>query len=63
MAKKQPGANDKFEFYKDNKKEWRWSRTAPNGREVGASSEGYKNKSDCEDNAKRLGWDGKEKRS
>ncbi|WP_064769883.1 hypothetical protein [Escherichia coli] len=30
--------NDKWEFYLDNSKEWRWRRTASNGRIVGASS-------------------------
>ena len=39
---------DKWEFYKDAKKQWRWRRTAPNGNIVGASSEGYVNKADCE---------------
>lgn len=34
---------------------WRWRRTAPNGRIVGASSQGYTNRSDCIDNAKRNG--------
>ena len=49
---------DKWEFYKDSAGEWRWRRTAPNGRIVGASTEGYHNKSDCEDNARRNGWSG-----
>ena len=30
---------------------WRWRRTAPNGRIVGASSQGYSNRSDCVANA------------
>jgi uncharacterized protein YegP (UPF0339 family) len=49
---------DKWEFYKDDKEEWRWKRTAPNGKQVGASSEGYQNKSDCIENAKRHGYRG-----
>ena len=53
-----PTDNDKWEFYKDKAGEWRWRRTAPNGNIVGASSEGYKNRSDCEDNARRNGWSG-----
>ena len=32
--------NDKWVIYQDNKSEWRWTRTAPNGRIVGASTEG-----------------------
>jgi len=47
---------DKWEFYKDVDDKWRWRRTAPNGNIVGASSEGYTNKVDCEGNARRNGW-------
>jgi uncharacterized protein YegP (UPF0339 family) len=49
---------DKWEFYTDDKGEWRWRRIAPNSREVGASTEGYKNRADCESNARRNGWEG-----
>jgi uncharacterized protein YegP (UPF0339 family) len=49
---------DKWEFYKDNRGQWRWRRTAPNGKVVGASTEGYANKADCEANARRNGWRG-----
>ena len=51
-------ANDKWEFYKDPSEEWRWRRTASNGRIVGASTQGYKNKQDCIDNAIRNGYVG-----
>ena len=37
----------------DNAGEYRWTRTATNGNIVGASTEGYKNKSDCKNNANR----------
>jgi len=47
------GEKDKFEVYQDKKGEWRWRRTATNGAIVGASSEGYKAKSDCEANMNR----------
>ena len=62
MAKtrKRVGADDKFEINRDAKGEYRWTRKAPNGKIVGASTEGYKKKSDCRDNAIRNGWDGKE---
>jgi len=46
---------DKWEFYHDKASEWRWRRTASNGRIVGASTEGYVNKSDCIANAQRNG--------
>ena len=49
--------NDKWEFYKDHENKWRWRRTAPNGNIVGATTEGYVNKADCEGNARRNGWD------
>lgn len=49
---------DKWEFYQDRKKEWRWNRIAPNGKTVGSSAEGYKNRADCVANAKRNGYNG-----
>ena len=50
--------NDKWEFYQDPSRQWRWRRIAPNGRIVGQSSEGYHHRSDCETNARRNGWNG-----
>ena len=47
------GENDTFEVYKDKRGEFRWRRKAPNGRIVGASSEGYNKKADCEKNMNR----------
>lgn len=52
------GGKDKWEFYTDNKDEHRWRQTASNGEKVGASSEGYSGKADCEENAKRNGYSG-----
>ena len=52
----QKGDKDTWEFYKDKKGEWRWRRTAANGRIVGASTEGYINKIDCVANAERNGY-------
>jgi len=49
--------SDLWEVYKDAEEHWRWRRTAPNGNIVGASSQGYTNKADCEGNARRNGWD------
>jgi uncharacterized protein len=42
-----------LDIYKDKKGEFRWRRTASNKEIVGASSEGYKAKKDCEANANR----------
>jgi uncharacterized protein YegP (UPF0339 family) len=52
------GSKDKWEFYTDSKGEHRWRRTASNGENVGATSEGYSNKADCEANARRNGYTG-----
>lgn len=49
---------DKWEFYKDSEGLWRWRRVAPNGKIVGASSQGYVNKNDCIENARRNGYRG-----
>lgn len=46
-------ANDRLEFYRDRKGDHRWRRIASNGEIVGASSEGYRSKKDCEANANR----------
>lgn len=48
--------NDKWEIEKDKAGEWRWTRKSANGKIVGASTEGYKNKIDCVENAKRSGY-------
>jgi len=50
--------DDKWEVYKDTAGEWRWRRTAPNGRIVAASTQGYVNKADCISNARRSGYTG-----
>ena len=47
------GEDDKFEVYKDKRGEFRWRRKATNGEIVGASSEGYTKKADCEANMNR----------
>lgn len=49
---------DKWEFYTDASGEHRWRRIAPNGRIVGASSQGYVNRADCVANAQRNGYTG-----
>ncbi|MEM6890932.1 MAG: DUF1508 domain-containing protein [Pseudomonadota bacterium] len=55
MAETCIAGGDTWEIYKDASTHWRWRRTASNGRIVGASSEGYVNKSDCVSNARRNG--------
>lgn len=48
------GEDDRYEVYQDKRGEWRWRRIAvSNGKIVGAASEGYKAKSDCEANMTR----------
>ena len=51
-------SKDKWSIYKDKKGEWRWNRTASNGRIVGASAEGYTTRANCLANAKRNGYQG-----
>lgn len=41
-----PRRSIKFEVYRDTRDEWRWSMIAANGRTVGDSGEGYKNRAD-----------------
>ena len=41
------------EYYQDARGEWRWRMTNTDGKIVGAACEGYKDKGDCEKNAKR----------
>ena len=36
-----------YALYKDNKREWRWRYTAPNGNVIATSSEGYRRKIDA----------------
>ena len=47
--------HDQTTIYKDAKGEWRWRTHAGNNRIVGAASEGYINRLDCIENAKRNG--------
>ena len=51
-------AQDTWKFYRDRSKrrDWRWRRIAANGEVVGASTEGYRNKSGCLANAIRNGY-------
>ena len=46
-------ADSKTVIYKDKRGEFRWRRTATNGEIIGASSESYKSRKDCEANAGR----------
>lgn len=55
------GEDDKWEFYKDKKEEFRWRRRASNGNIVGASTEGYSSRSACGANAERHGHKGNPK--
>jgi uncharacterized protein YegP (UPF0339 family) len=41
---------DKIEYTKDKRGKWRWARVAPNGRIVGASSQGFSRLRACERN-------------
>lgn len=49
------GSNgDRWEIY-NSSGGWRWRRVATNGRIVGASSESYSSRENCDSNARRNG--------
>ena len=51
-------APDSWDIYKDKRGEFRWlRRSGANGKIIGASTEGYKGRSDCKDNAARHDMD------
>ena len=54
MASCKAGNGDTWEIYSGNDG-WRWRRTASNGKIVGAATQGYSNRQDCIDNARRSG--------
>lgn len=47
--------SDLWSIKPGNDGDWRWTRMASNGHVVGKSTEGYRNKDDCEANAVRNG--------
>jgi uncharacterized protein YegP (UPF0339 family) len=49
------GGNSKGELYKDDSGNWRWRLRAGNNKIVAASTEGYVNKSDAKENARKFG--------
>jgi len=46
----------KWVFYKGKHGKYRWRVLAKNGKIIGASTQGYKRKQDCKNNAKLFGW-------
>ncbi len=48
----------KWEIYQDKRGQWRWRVFASNGKLVGSSSQGYKDRGACVDNAKSFGYSG-----
>lgn len=46
------GSDDSWTFYTDKSEKHRWKRQASNGVQVGASSQGYSSKYNCEVNAR-----------
>lgn len=55
---KHSGGGDAWKFYRDYKREWHWEKTASDGSVVGTSAGGFKSKTDCEADARRMGWRG-----
>jgi uncharacterized protein YegP (UPF0339 family) len=50
--------DDIWDIYQDQHGGWRWTRRARNNEIVGASTESYRNRSDCVENARRNGYSG-----
>ena len=59
MPKCTDSNGDTWKLYLDKAGKWRWRRTAISGQIVGASTEGYANRTDCIANARRNGMTGK----
>lgn len=47
------GETDRLEIFQDKRGAWRWRRYTADGEVVGAASEGYADKADCERNMTR----------
>jgi len=47
------GETDRLDVFQDKRGNWRWRRIAASGEVVGASSEGYASRADCERNMMR----------
>ena len=47
------GETDRLEVFQDRRGQWRWRRHDERGDVVGAASEGYANREDCERNMTR----------
>ncbi len=43
-----------YEYYKDNKGEWRWRLKAANGRIIADSAEGYVSETECKNDIERV---------
>jgi len=52
-----PRANDRVTVYKDAAGEWRWRRSADNGRIISGSEEGYQDRAYAFDIARDLNSD------
>lgn len=50
--------NISWELYKDEEGQWRWRKTAANGKIVGASSEGFSSRQAAVNNAELNGYQG-----
>ncbi|MBF0278819.1 MAG: DUF1508 domain-containing protein [SAR324 cluster bacterium] len=48
---------DKWEFYQDSSKKWRWRRTDLDDQIVGSSHAGFSTREECEENARRHSYE------
>jgi hypothetical protein len=49
---------DRWSFFIDEAKDWRWRRTSVNGLAVAVSVEGFRVRAQCEEDARKHGWKG-----
>ena len=54
--KKSP--TDRWTFFADEHKDWRWRRTGANGFAAGASAQCFTSRAGCEADARAHGWKG-----
>ena len=54
--------DDKWDFYRDARGEWKWRRRVATGEILGTSDLSFKNKEDCMDDAKSHGYKRKSSR-
>jgi hypothetical protein len=58
QAPRKEDTSDRWSFYIDESKDWRWRRTSINGMAVAVSAQSFKVRAECEADARHKGWKG-----